>query len=167
MNFVETKFSAPAFMRGWYPYEAVTFYGFTIWSIQKGHGHMNKPVIFAVGAAAGATAALLLSPNSGERNREIVADKVDYYSAHGEQIIQQAADAVRSKVGGAEDTAAPAADDIRQKINEARDRIAEQITRNSAPQDVDADVADVAEEVAEAVEEVAEEAAEEAAEDAE
>lgn len=110
---------------------------------------MNKPFIFVFGAAAGAAAALMLSPNSGERNREIVADKVDYYSAHGEQIFQQAADTVRSKVGGADESVPPEADDIRQKINEARDRIAEQITRNSAPQDVAADVADVVEEAAE------------------
>ena len=39
-------------------------------------------------------------------------------------------------------------DDIREKINEARDRIAEQITRNNAAQEVAADVADVAEEAA-------------------
>ena len=117
---------------------------------------MNKPVIFAFGAATGAIAALLLSPNSGERNREIVADKVDYYSAHGEQIFQQAADSVRSKVSGADESAQPEADEIRQKINEARDRIAEQITRNSAPQDVAADVADITEDAAaEPVEEAA------------
>ncbi len=110
---------------------------------------MNKPFVFIFGAAAGAVAALMLSPNSGERNREIVADKVDYYSAHGEQIFQQAADSVRGKVGGtSEDASAAAADDIREKINEARDRIAEQITRNNAAQEVAADVADVAEESA-------------------
>ena len=107
---------------------------------------MNKPVVFGIGALAGACAALLLSPNSGERNREIVADKIDYYSAHGEQLIQQTADNVRSKVGGASEPVNVDADDIREKINEARDRIAEQITRNSSPQDVAADVSDVADE---------------------
>lgn len=53
---------------------------------------MNKPLVFTFGAAVGAVAALLLSPNSGERNREIVADKVDYYTSHGEQVLQQTAD---------------------------------------------------------------------------
>ena len=61
---------------------------------------MNKPLVFTFGAAVGAVAALLLSPNSGERNREIVADKVDYYTSHGEQVLQQTADTVRSKVRG-------------------------------------------------------------------
>ncbi len=108
--------------------------------------NMNKPLVFVSGAAAGALAALLLSPNSGERNREIVADKIDYYSAHGEQVFQQTADNVRSKVRSVGEMPNPGADDIREKINEARDRIAEQITRNSAAQDVAADVSDVVEE---------------------
>ena len=113
---------------------------------RKGVVIMNKPLVFTLGAAVGAVAALLLSPNSGERNREIVADKVDYYTAHGEQVFQQTADTVRNKVRGVADVATNAdADDIREKINEARDRIAEQITRNSSvPQDVAADVSDVA-----------------------
>ena len=113
---------------------------------------MNKPLIFIGGAAVGAITALFLSPNSGERNREIVADKIDYYSAHGEQVFQQTADNVRSKVRSVGETPNPAADDIREKINEARDRIAEQITRNSAAQDVAADVSDVVEEAAPAAE---------------
>lgn len=104
---------------------------------------MNKPLVFTFGAAVGAVAALLLSPNSGERNREIVADRVDYYTAQGEQVFQQTADTVRSKVRGVTDAGGSDADDIREKINEARDRIAEQITRNSTtPQDVDSDVSD-------------------------
>lgn len=122
---------------------------------------MNKPLVFTLGAAVGAVAALLLSPNSGERNREIVADKVDYYTAHGEQVFQQTADTVRNKVRGVADVATNAdADDIREKINEARDRIAEQITRNSSvPQDVAADVSDVATDAAESVSEAADTAA--------
>ena len=106
---------------------------------------MNKPLVFTLGAAIGAAAALLLSPNSGERNREIVADRVDFYTAQGEQVFQQTADTVRSKVRGVTDATDADADDIREKINEARDRIAEQITRNSSsPQNVDADVSDAA-----------------------
>ena len=122
---------------------------------------MNKPLVFTLGAAVGAVAALLLSPNSGERNREIVADKVDYYTAHGEQVFQQTADTVRNKVRGVADVATNAdADDIREKINEARDRLAEQITRNSSvPQDVAADVSDVAADAAESVSEAADTAA--------
>ena len=122
---------------------------------------MNKPLVFTLGAAVGAVAALLLSPNSGERNREIVADKVDYYTAHGEQVFQQTADTVRNKVRGVADVATNAdADDIREKINEARDRIAEQIARNSSvPQDVAADVSDVAADAAESVSEAADTAA--------
>lgn len=124
---------------------------------RKGVVIMNKPLVFTLGAAVGAVAALLLSPNSGERNREIVADKVDYYTAHGEQVFQQTADTVRNKVRGVADVATNAdADDIREKINEARDRIAEQITRNSSvPQDVAADVSDVAADAAESVSEAA------------
>ena len=72
---------------------------------------MNKPLVFTLGAAVGAVAALLLSPNSGERNREIVADKVDYYTAHGEQVLQQTADTVRSKVRGVADATNNAAAD--------------------------------------------------------
>ncbi len=128
---------------------------------RKGVVIMNKPLVFTLGAAVGAVAALLLSPNSGERNREIVADKVDYYTAHGEQVFQQTADTVRNKVRGVADVATNAdADDIREKINEARDRIAEQITRNSSvPQDVAADVSDVAADAAEGVSEAADTAA--------
>ena len=104
---------------------------------------MNKPLVFITGAAMGAVAALLLSPNSGERNREIMADKIDRYSAHGEQALQQAADAVRSKMGVSGAPVDADASDIRAKINEARDRIAEQITRSSSiPQDVAANVSD-------------------------
>ena len=128
---------------------------------RKGVVIMNKPLVFTLGAAVGAVAALLLSPNSGERNREIVADKVDYYTAHGEQVFQQTADTVRNKVRGVADVATNAdADDIREKINEARDRIAEQITRNSSvPQDVAADVSDVAADASESVSEAADTAA--------
>ena len=128
---------------------------------RKGVVIMNKPLVFTLGAAVGAVAALLLSPNSGERNREIVADKVDYNTAHGEQVFQQTADTVRNKVRGVADVATNAdADDIREKINEARDRIAEQITRNSSvPQDVAADVSDVAADAAESVSEAADTAA--------
>lgn len=128
---------------------------------RKGVVIMNKPLVFTLGAAVGAVAALLLSPNSGERNREIVADKVDYYTAHGEQVFQQTADTVRNKIRGVADVATNAdADDIREKINEARDRIAEQITRNSSvPQDVAADVSDVAADAAESVSEAADTAA--------
>lgn len=135
-------------------------------SFRKGVDIMNKPLVFTFGAAVGAVAALLLSPNSGERNREIVADKVDYYTAQGEQVFQQTADTVRSKMRGAADSANSEADDIREKINEARDRIAEQITRNSSvPQDVAADVSDVAHEAADNVSDAADAAAD-AAEDA-
>lgn len=113
---------------------------------------MNKPLVFICGATLGAIGALMLSPNSGERNREIIADKVDYYTAQGEQAFQQTADAVRSKVRGVTDAGSSDADDIREKINEARDRIAEQITRNSgAPQDVAASVSDAAEDAADEV----------------
>lgn len=110
---------------------------------------MNKPLVFLTGAAIGAVGALMLSPNSGERNREILADKVDYYTAQGEQVFQQTADSVIGKVRGAAEPANVSSDDIREKINEARDRIAEQIARNSA-QDVDAQVADVTEAAKEA-----------------
>ncbi len=129
--------------------------------LRKGVVIMNKPLVFTIGAAAGAIAALLLSPNSGERNREIVADKVDYYTAHGEQVLQQTADTIRSKARGVADVATNAdADDIREKINEARDRIAEQITKNSsAPQDVAADVSDVALDAAAGVSDAADKAA--------
>lgn len=127
---------------------------------------MNKPLVFTLGAAIGAIGALMLSPNSGERNREIVADKVDYYTSQGEQVFQQTADTVRSKVRGVTDAGSSDADNIREKINEARDRIAEQITRNSsAPQDVAADVSDVAENAADEVSAAAGKAAD-AAEDA-
>lgn len=109
---------------------------------------MGRLIPFIVGGAAGAIAALLLSPNNGEQNRELVAEKVDYYSTHGEQIFQQAADSVRGKVRSASEGAQPTTDEIKAKINEARDRIAEQITRaQSMVQDVEADVADVAEEI--------------------
>ena len=96
---------------------------------------MNKPLVFTLGAAVGAVAALLLSPNSGERNREIVADKVDYYTAHGEQVFQQTADTVRNKVRGVADVA------------------------TNVPQDVAADVSDVAADAAESVSEAADTAA--------
>ena len=130
------------------------------------------PVIpFALGGAIGAVAALMLSPRSGEENRELVAEKVDYYAGHSEQLFQRAADTVRDTADGVAENAAPAADDIRAKINEARDRIAEQVTRNrSEAQPVDAEVDDdvvedaeeIAEDLADAAEEVEEEAAEEA-----
>lgn len=119
---------------------------------------MNKPLVFLTGAAIGAVGALMLSPNSGERNREILADKVDYYTAQGEQVFQQTADSVIGKVRGAAEPANVSSDDIREKINEARDRIAEQIARNSA-QDVDAQVADVTEAAKEAAADVAADAA--------
>lgn len=127
---------------------------------------MNKPLVFVFGALAGAVGALMLSPNSGERNRAIVADKVDYYTSQGEQVFQQTADTVRSKVRGVTESGNSDAADIREKINEARDRIAEQITRNSSnPQDVAADVSDVADNAADAVSDAADKAAD-AAEDA-
>lgn len=109
------------------------------------------PIIpFVIGGAVGAVGALLLSPRSGEENRELVAEKVDYYTGHGEQIFHRAADSVRDTADGVVETAQPAADDIREKINEARDRIAEQVMRNrEAAQTVDAEVVDAAAEAAE------------------
>lgn len=108
---------------------------------------MSKAVSFIAGAAVGAVAALMMSPNSGEENRRIVTEKAAYYTSHGDELFQQAADAVRDKVKGAPEAGAATADDIREKINAARDRIAEQVTRNQAAQQVEqveADVSDVA-----------------------
>ena len=110
----------------------------------KGVNIMTKAVSFIAGAAVGAVAALMLSPNSGEENRRIVTEKATYYSSHGDELFQQAADAVRDKVKGAPEASVATADDIREKINAARDRIAEQVTRNQAAQQVEADVSDVA-----------------------
>lgn len=110
---------------------------------------MNKGMVFVVGAAAGAVAALLLSPHSGEKNREILAEKVDHFSESGGQLFQRAAETVRDKVHDTGEGVRPAADEIRVKIAEARDRIAEQVTRNRGVQNVEADVADVAEDIAE------------------
>lgn len=110
----------------------------------KGVNIMSKAVSFIAGAAVGAVAALMLSPNSGEENRRIVAEKATYYSSHGDELFQQAADAVRDKVKGVPEASVATADDIREKINAARDRIAEQVTRNQAAQQVEADVSDVA-----------------------
>lgn len=110
---------------------------------------MNKGLVFMVGAAAGAVAALLLSPHSGEKNRAILAEKVEHYSESGEQLFQRAAESVRDKVRDTGESVRPTADEIRVKINEARNRIAEQVTRNRGVQDVEADVADVAENIAE------------------
>lgn len=109
---------------------------------------MNKGITFIVGAAAGAVAALLLTPNTGEKNREILADKVDHCVANGDSIFHRAADNVRDRVHDAGQAAKPAADEVRDKINAARDRIAEQVTRNRGAQDVEADVSDVAEDIA-------------------
>lgn len=101
---------------------------------------MGKGTSFVIGAAVGAIAALLLTPNSGERNRELVAEKVDYYSAHGGEVFQNAAGTVRDKVRGAGDGATESADDIKRKINEARDRIAEQVTRNREAEEAESGV---------------------------
>ena len=109
---------------------------------------MNKGMTFIVGAAAGAVAALLFSPNTGERNREILAEKVDHYAANGDTLFRRAADNVRDYARNAGEAAKPAADEVREKINAARDRIAEQVTRNRTVQNVEADVADVAEDIA-------------------
>lgn len=109
---------------------------------------MNKGMAFIVGAAAGAVAALLLSPHSGERNREILAEKVEHCSESGEQLFRRAAETMRDRVRDTGQSVRPTADDIREKINEARNRIAEQVTRNRGVQDVEADVADVAEDIA-------------------
>lgn len=117
---------------------------------------MGKGMTFVAGAAVGAIAALLLSPNSGERNRELVAEKVDYYSSNGSELFQRAGDAVRDKVHPNEQSVPTTTDDIRAKINEARDRIAEQVTRNRSAQDVEADVSDIAQDVAEDTESAAE-----------
>ena len=122
---------------------------------------MGKGSSFVIGSAVGATvgvlAALMLSPNSGEKNRELVAEKAGYYSEQGADIFRNAASNIREKINPAEETGTPTADDIRAKINEARDRIAEQVARNTAAKDVEADVADVAEDITEAAESVAEE----------
>lgn len=125
---------------------------------------MSRTLSFVIGAAAGAVAALMLSPNTGERNRELVAEKVDYYSSHGDELFQRASDTVRDKVREAGATPKPTPDEIRAKINEARDRIAEQVTRNRAAQDVEADVADIADAADELVDDI-KEAAGQAVED--
>lgn len=121
---------------------------------------MNKGLVFIFGAAAGAAAGLLLSPNSGEKNRELVAEKAEYYTANSGEAFQRVADTVRTRVRDAGEDVKPAADEVRVKINEARDRIAEQITRNRAVQDVEADVADVASDIADAAAEAGDDAAE-------
>lgn len=106
---------------------------------------MGKGTTFVIGAAIGAAAALLFTPNTGARNREVVAEKFDYYTNHGSEAFQNAAGTVRDKVRGVEPNISESADDIKAKINEARDRIAEQVTRNRAAQNVEAEVTDVSE----------------------
>ena len=112
---------------------------------------MNKGIVFMVGAAVGAAAALLLSPNDGEKNREILAEKIDRYSSNGGELFRRATDTVRDKVRDTGGNVRPAADEIRAKIEEARARIAEQVARNRGVQDVEADVADVAEDIADGI----------------
>lgn len=109
---------------------------------------MNKGVTFVLGVAVGAIGALLLSPHSGQRNREILSDSVQHCTESGQEAIHRAAETVRDRAHEVSEQPKPTTDDIRQKINEARDRIAEQVTRNRSVQNVDSDVSDVAEEAA-------------------
>lgn len=130
--------------------------------------NMGKGSAFLVGGAVGAIAALLLSPTTGQQNREKLAKAADTLAGQGQDFMNNAGDTFRngankvtsrvqdfannagdnfrSGVQSVADQAAPVADDIRIKINEARDRIAEQVAqRRQKAKTVDSDVADVTE----------------------
>ena len=129
---------------------------------------MGKGSAFLVGGALGAVAALLLTPTTGQQNREKLVHAADTLAGQGQDFVNNAGDTFRNGadkvshrvqdiannagdnfrngVQSVADQAAPVADDIRIKINEARDRIAEQVAqRRQKAKTVDSDVADVAE----------------------
>ena len=119
---------------------------------------MNKLSTFVLGAAAGAIAGLLLSPNTGTKNREAFAGAVEHGVANAEEVARRAAESLRDTASDVQAAPKPTTDDIRIKINEARERIVEQVTRNSGVEDVEASVSDVAGTAEDIAEDLAEDA---------
>ena len=110
---------------------------------------MGRILTLIVGAAIGAGAALLYSPNTGTRNRELVAEKLGGTFDQVQQLIkdpdaaakgvsdfvQGAAEKGQEFIQEAAESAKPIVsdknDELREKIEAARKRIAEQIAKNA------------------------------------
>ena len=133
---------------------------------------MGRILTLIVGAAIGAGAALLYSPNTGTRNRELVAEKLGGTFDQVQQLIKDpdAAEKGQEFIQEAAESAKPIVsdknDELREKIEAARKRIAEQIAKNAEGlQDKVVDAEEAADEILDAVEDFIEEAAD-AADDA-
>ncbi len=99
---------------------------------------------FLIGAVAGAAAALLLAPQSGEQTRALVTEKAGAVASEAkdfgtglpgtaQDVLKTVQDKGMGLVGGAA-PAAPAtadADELREKIEAARQRIAAQVMANA------------------------------------
>ncbi len=99
---------------------------------------------FLIGALAGATAALLLAPQSGEQTRALVTEKAGAVASEAkdfgaglpgsaQDVLKTVQDKGKSVVNGAA-PAAPTtadADELREKIEAARQRIAAQVMANA------------------------------------
>lgn len=90
---------------------------------------MNKVSTFvmgaAIGCAAGALAALALSPQSGKQNIEFVTERAG-------AVFESAQSKAGAIVGGAGQAASNEMDDdLREKIEAARERIAAQIAQEA------------------------------------
>lgn len=102
-----------------------------------------------LGGAAGAIAALMLSPKTGEENRQIVAEYASNAASSAQQFGNQAASTIQggfknaqefggniiSNVKEAKDKAgaqfSEKNDELREKIDAARARITEQMKKNA------------------------------------
>ena len=110
-------------------------------------GYFTTGVI--IGGVAGGVAALMLSPRTGEENRQLVADYASTVATNAQQFGNQAYDTVQGGLkvagekgneilGNVKDAREKATaqfseknDELRSKIEAARERIAEQVKKNA------------------------------------
>lgn len=139
---------------------------------------MGRFTTLIFGALIGAGAALLYAPNTGQRNRELVAEKLsgafdqvqqlikdpDAAAKGATEFVQGAAEKGQEFVQEAVESVKPIAtgknDELREKIEAARQRIAEQIAKNAESLEAKKEEAEeVVDDVIDAIEDAVEEAA--------
>ncbi|HJQ08758.1 MAG TPA: YtxH domain-containing protein [Candidatus Saccharimonadales bacterium] len=90
---------------------------------------------FLAGIGAGAAAALLLAPRSGQETREQLKGRVQEARTKAQQKMHEQADRMKERLNKAADTAKDTIDQGQEAADKAADKVQSRTRRNSTPGD--------------------------------